>query len=157
MNWEVQHKGQGGTLVIDWGTLGAMFRERRRKPRPNNYEMKPTSADAIQTKGASMDIVIGNYQFDGPFTQPGKVRDEPAIYALLCYAGNDFDILEFGKTQSPKSLFETIAQFDLPQGATTSIAVFYTAGHSDAAVEEMLKDLHSEYFERTSSLTTSPA
>jgi len=33
MNWEVQHKNQGGSLVIDWGTLGMMFRERRKAAR----------------------------------------------------------------------------------------------------------------------------
>src|SRR5262249_35223391 len=33
MNWEVQHKSQGGSLVIDWGTLGMMFRERRKAVR----------------------------------------------------------------------------------------------------------------------------
>lgn len=30
MSWDKQHRAQGGSLVIDWGTLGAMFRERRR-------------------------------------------------------------------------------------------------------------------------------
>lgn len=33
MSWEVSHKATGGALVIDWGTLGAMFRDRRRAPR----------------------------------------------------------------------------------------------------------------------------
>lgn len=33
MAWEVQHKATGGSLVIDWGTLGSMFRDRRRTPR----------------------------------------------------------------------------------------------------------------------------
>jgi MFS superfamily sulfate permease-like transporter len=28
MNWEIQHSDQGGTLVIDWGSLSAIFRER---------------------------------------------------------------------------------------------------------------------------------
>lgn len=28
MNWEAQHKAQGGILVIDWGTLGLMFKAR---------------------------------------------------------------------------------------------------------------------------------
>lgn len=31
MNWEVQHKAMGGSLVIDWSSLGTMFRERRRR------------------------------------------------------------------------------------------------------------------------------
>ncbi|MBZ0189926.1 MAG: STAS domain-containing protein, partial [Candidatus Obscuribacterales bacterium] len=30
MNWDKQHRAQGGSLVIDWGILGAMFRERRK-------------------------------------------------------------------------------------------------------------------------------
>lgn len=33
MAWEQQHKATGGSLVIDWGTLGSMFRDRRRTPR----------------------------------------------------------------------------------------------------------------------------
>jgi MFS superfamily sulfate permease-like transporter len=33
MNWETQHKAQGGALVIDWGSAHAMFRDRRRTPR----------------------------------------------------------------------------------------------------------------------------
>lgn len=33
MSWEQSHKATGGALVIDWGTLGAMFRDRRRGAR----------------------------------------------------------------------------------------------------------------------------
>ncbi len=33
MSWEQQHKATGGSLVIDWGTLGSMFRDRRRTRR----------------------------------------------------------------------------------------------------------------------------
>lgn len=33
MSWEQSHKANGGALVIDWGTLGAMFRDRRRGAR----------------------------------------------------------------------------------------------------------------------------
>ncbi|MDZ4833096.1 MAG: SulP family inorganic anion transporter [Candidatus Melainabacteria bacterium] len=40
MTWEQQHKATGGLLVIDWGTLGSMFRDRRRTPRE---EPKPVA------------------------------------------------------------------------------------------------------------------
>ncbi len=33
MTWDKQHRASGGNLVIDWGTLGAMYRDRRRTPR----------------------------------------------------------------------------------------------------------------------------
>lgn len=39
MTWELQHKATGGSLVIDWGTLGSMFRDRRRSPRPDTKEI----------------------------------------------------------------------------------------------------------------------
>lgn len=38
MNWGEQHKAQGGILVLDWGTLGAMYRERRRTARNRQKE-----------------------------------------------------------------------------------------------------------------------
>ncbi len=41
MTWEQQHKATGGSLVIDWGTLGSMFRDRRRTPRAENKEPPP--------------------------------------------------------------------------------------------------------------------
>ncbi len=37
MNWELQHKSLGGDLVIDWHTLGSMFRERRKTLRPKGF------------------------------------------------------------------------------------------------------------------------
>jgi len=33
MTWDKQHRASGGSLVIDWGTIGAMYRDRRRTPR----------------------------------------------------------------------------------------------------------------------------
>lgn len=47
MTWEQQHKATGGTLVIDWGTLGSMFRDRRRSPRVEIKEA-PKTTDAIE-------------------------------------------------------------------------------------------------------------
>jgi len=49
MNWEVQHKSQGGMLVIDWGTLGVMLRERRRDVR----KAHKTSHQSAETDGDS--------------------------------------------------------------------------------------------------------
>ncbi|MBZ0185058.1 MAG: SulP family inorganic anion transporter [Candidatus Obscuribacterales bacterium] len=40
MDWDVQHRAQGGSLVIDWGTLGAMFRERRSSRRRDSKNVE---------------------------------------------------------------------------------------------------------------------
>lgn len=50
MNWDKQHRNTGGNLVIDWGTLGAMFRDRRRRPRTGaarTKEMSPPEKEML--------------------------------------------------------------------------------------------------------------
>jgi MFS superfamily sulfate permease-like transporter len=43
MNWDVQHRAGGGSLVIDWSKLGKMFRERRRELRLAQGASSPVS------------------------------------------------------------------------------------------------------------------
>ncbi len=50
MTWEQQHKATGGLLVIDWGTLGSMFRDRRRKPRPDPNAVPESERAAASEK-----------------------------------------------------------------------------------------------------------
>lgn len=47
MNWDKQHRATGGNLVIDWGTLGAMYRDRRRKPRAGHTVDKDDASVAL--------------------------------------------------------------------------------------------------------------
>lgn len=53
MNWEVQHKAQGGTLVIDWGTLGVMFREQRRSVRKSKTTAAAGSSTQVPDESSS--------------------------------------------------------------------------------------------------------
>lgn len=43
MNWEVQHKGRGGVLAIDWGLLGVMFQDRRRSIRKKSTKSESSA------------------------------------------------------------------------------------------------------------------
>lgn len=58
MAWEVQHKATGGSLVIDWGTLGSMFRDRRRTPR---QESVPSAAaeEVHASEGSQTELADG--------------------------------------------------------------------------------------------------
>lgn len=48
MGWDKQHRAQGGTLVMDWGTLGTVFRERRGGNRElATLEFRPVHADEV--------------------------------------------------------------------------------------------------------------
>jgi MFS superfamily sulfate permease-like transporter len=48
MGWDKQHRAQGGTLVMDWGTLGTVFKERRGGNRElPTLEFRPVHADEV--------------------------------------------------------------------------------------------------------------
>ncbi|HEY9718418.1 MAG TPA: SulP family inorganic anion transporter [Trichormus sp.] len=56
MSWDKQHRAAGGSLVIDWSTLGAVFRERRQRRGQFTREFRravdqPTSAGADRHHG----------------------------------------------------------------------------------------------------------
>jgi len=57
MAWEQQHKATGGSLVIDWGTLGSMFRDRRRIPRKTMEELDSAAPQVPDDEGDLHDIV----------------------------------------------------------------------------------------------------
>ncbi|HEY9785569.1 MAG TPA: SulP family inorganic anion transporter [Candidatus Obscuribacterales bacterium] len=48
MNWDKQHRASGGNLVIDWGTLGAMYRDRRKRPRSGMRTKELTDPKLLQ-------------------------------------------------------------------------------------------------------------
>ena len=48
MGWDKQHRSTGGTLVMDWGTLGTVFRERRGGNRElATLEFRPVHSDEV--------------------------------------------------------------------------------------------------------------
>jgi MFS superfamily sulfate permease-like transporter len=47
MTWDKQHRASGGNLVIDWGTLGAMYRDRRRSPRGNRPSVEAATPSEL--------------------------------------------------------------------------------------------------------------
>lgn len=98
MAWEVQHKQTGGSLVIDWGTLGSMFRDRRRTPRKEGAETGArTDADGANGKttngadsdGNSKNGENGNSSKDGALTglEPGAGGKDAALDAKMEGAG----------------------------------------------------------------------
>ncbi|MFO0840924.1 MAG: STAS domain-containing protein [Gemmataceae bacterium] len=43
-DWERQHEAMGGSLVLDWETLRARFRQARPRPRPDSAGRQPAGA-----------------------------------------------------------------------------------------------------------------
>lgn len=48
MDWEAQHQSTGGTLVMDWGEVRAMFKSKRRQRHPR---LQPATGGNSQHAG----------------------------------------------------------------------------------------------------------
>src|SRR6185503_16675055 len=61
VSWENQHKSTGGHLVMDWGKLGAMFRDRRRRPRLPGSPSPPAETETAEPEGIAT-VGINHHQ-----------------------------------------------------------------------------------------------
>lgn len=55
MNWDRTHRAGGGTLVMDWGALGMVFKERRKGARGENREFRAVASDEVETPETATD------------------------------------------------------------------------------------------------------
>ncbi|MCC7531800.1 MAG: SulP family inorganic anion transporter [Candidatus Melainabacteria bacterium] len=78
MTWDKQHRASGGNLVIDWGTLGAMYRDRRRTPRgelvAKDISTQSELMEILQGDDDDLDAAYSSTDGDGK----GKSADEKA-------------------------------------------------------------------------------
>ena len=41
-------------------------------------------------------ILIGKYEFCGPFAAPEEIEERPGVFAVLCYHDNCYELLDLG-------------------------------------------------------------
>jgi len=98
-----------------------------------------------------MTVLIGSWEFEGPFTQPMEFLHEPGIYAILSCTDNEYELLEIDESESVRATLEKHDRF--PFGKSTSAvnvaaAVYYcadlTSSLREGLIEEVLKEFNSD-------------
>ncbi len=76
MTWDKQHRASGGNLVIDWGTLGAMYRDRRRTPRgelvAKDVSTQSELLEILQDDDDELETLTNNSDGDGKAKSAGE-------------------------------------------------------------------------------------
>ena len=98
-----------------------------------------------------MTVLIGSWEFEGPFTQSRDLLHEPGIYAILSCTDNEYELLEIDETESVRATLEKHDRYPLgkPTSATNvAAAVYYcadlTAALREGLIEEVLKEFNAE-------------
>lgn len=45
-------------------------------------------------------ILIGNYEFKGPFDSPKQIEERAGVFAVLCYHDGEYDLLEIAFSEN---------------------------------------------------------
>src|ERR1700735_5233445 len=92
-----------------------------------------------------MTVLIGSWEFEGPFDRQDVLRREPGLYASLIQTGDDYELVELNESSNIRATFETLQEMT-PQENALSIAVYYCSdlsdGLRDGLVDLVLKEFH---------------
>lgn len=54
-----------------------------------------------------MIIMIGSYEFKGPYTSTDELEDRSGIYAVLCHFDSEYTVIDIGESAKVKTRVET--------------------------------------------------
>ncbi len=92
-----------------------------------------------------MSILIGNYEFDGPFDSIREFKDESGLYAVLHCDGENYELIYLAESENLKESIEMSPSAEnLPHGSTR-IATYYTEPRGDRERKEMVDEILKEF------------
>ncbi|NOZ27999.1 MAG: hypothetical protein GXP39_08105 [Chloroflexi bacterium] len=53
-----------------------------------------------------MGIKIGDYTFEGPYTDTSKLQDHSGVYAIICYQDQRYHLVDVGESANVKERVE---------------------------------------------------
>ncbi|HET6644272.1 MAG TPA: hypothetical protein VFG65_02115 [Fimbriimonadales bacterium] len=94
-----------------------------------------------------MSYSIGDYEFDGPYTQLYEIIDQRGIFAVLTSAGDEWRLLDVDAASSLRSGIANHPRAQKWKDACyygdLAYAVYYTFSLSDAEMEDIVDELIS--------------
>lgn len=92
-----------------------------------------------------MSILIGNYEFDGPYDSIREFKDESGLYAVLHCDGAKYELIYLAESNNLKESIEMSPSAEnLPDGSTL-IATYYTEPLSDRERREMVDEILKKF------------
>lgn len=91
-----------------------------------------------------MSITIGNYSFEGPFTNTASLKNQSGVYAVLGRngQGENWSVVDIGESAEIRDRVENHDRADCwkRQGKSTlAVAAYYCDGNSRISIESALR------------------
>lgn len=91
-------------------------------------------------------MIIGNYNFEGPYTSTISLQNKAGVYAILSKGGDQYYLIDVGESRDVKNRVEKHDRSDCWKrngNGQLSVAVLYTPNQQQAgriAIESQIRD-----------------
>lgn len=95
-----------------------------------------------------MAIKIGDYDFDGPYTNTSSFSDNSGIYAILCYRDEKYHVIDIGESATVKTRLDTHDRSDCWKKNCSGIlyfSVLYTPNKQQTGRKEIEQKLRQQF------------
>lgn len=78
-----------------------------------------------------MSVLIGQYEFEGPFNSVNELKYRPGLYAILHYEDEEYTLIQMGQAESIRDCIELYPpSYSLCTGSTLVVALYTSTGRS---------------------------
>lgn len=102
-----------------------------------------------------MTVLIGSWEFEGPFNKTSELRAEPGLCAILHTASESMELVEIEETDSVRKFIEKHKTYHFSDRMPTekfAVAVYYcsdlTSSLRAGLIDEVLKEFDKSIEER---------
>ena len=96
-----------------------------------------------------MSITVGNYTFDGPYTDTNSLEDKSGVYAIHCKSSDGkYYLIDVGESATVKSRVEGHDREDCWKRnctGTLTVSVLYTPNKQQAGRKLIEQELRNQY------------
>lgn len=92
-----------------------------------------------------MSILIGKYEFDGPYDSVADLEDKPGIYAVLRCKNDEYELIHVAEAPNVKECIELSKSADQSCPGTVMLAACYTERYGPRQRRTMVEDIQSVF------------
>ncbi|MBX9667323.1 MAG: hypothetical protein K2X93_06875 [Candidatus Obscuribacterales bacterium] len=92
-----------------------------------------------------MTILIGKFEFDGPFSVVDDLEERPGLYAVLHYEHGEYELIHVSQADNIKNTIEVSPSAYSQLGGAVLIAACYTSGCGSRERNAMIEEIQAEF------------
>ena len=92
-----------------------------------------------------MSILIGKYEFDGPFNSVADLEEKPGLCAVLHCDGQEYELIHVSESHNIKDRIEISHSTFAPTSGSVLLAACYTPHSRSQERRMMVEDILNEY------------